>query len=578
MIRGWVAWITLGTGAAALAGCHSGGDDRGGAQRDVPVVWVDGFEHRLVVKFADDLDARAIGGSVELPDAGDSDRLEEVAEAHGMTFAPLLQIEPAALTMLSNVARSDLGAVVEAALPAGDRDTMLAAAADLRKLDFVEYVYLEALGLPPPADIDPASDDFTPMQGYRLDDSLGADAAQARGATGAGIKLLDCEYGWDLEHEDLVDIGATIEEGQTIPPFVFENDWDDHGTGVIGITSAVHNGYGVSGVVPDAELLLFPENSVEEGGRRADAIAAAILAASPGDVILLEMQAGGPGGGYCPAEIDPTIWDLVNAASYAGITVVAAAGNGSQDLDSEAYEEYRSRGDSGAIIVGAGASGARDAMGFSSFGARVNVHGWGENVVTTGYGDLAEFGGDEHQSYTAFFSGTSSASPMVASAAVSIQSAAAATTGRVLAPRQLRELMIQTGTPQAGGGHIGPMPNLAAALEALGGIEPQECGFWTKLWCALNDCPFCSDEEPAGCGDGSCGEGETAESCPEDCGGGGDGCGNQECDGDETADTCAEDCGCTAAGSCDGVAPSGCWCDAACSENGDCCPDVDVCG
>ena len=577
-MRNFAAWITLGVGAA-LAACGSSDDAGRGAERDVPVVWIDGYQHRLVVKFSNGRDARAVGGSVELADPADSDRLEEVADAHGISFSPLLRLDPQLLQRLSNAARSDFAAVVDGELPTGrgDRAAALAAAADLRTLDFVEYVYLEPLDVEPPADIDPVSDDFTAMQGYRLDSSLGADAALARGATGGGIKLMDCEYGWDLEHEDLAEIGAVLEPGQTVPPFVFENDWDDHGTGVIGMTSAVHNGYGVSGVVPDAELYLFPENSVEEGGRRSTAIGRAIGAASPGDVILLEMQTGGPGGGLGPAELDPTVWDLVNVASYLGVTVVAAAGNGSQDLDSKEYEEYRSRGDSGAIIVGAGASGGRTTMGFSTYGSRVNVHGWGQNVVTTGYGDLAEFGGDEHQSYTASFSGTSSASPMVASAAVSIQSATAAATGRVLAPRQLRQLLIDTGTPQEGGGHIGPMPNLAAAMDALGSIEPEPCDFWTNLWCQLNDCAFCGEPEESECGDDTCSADETPASCPEDCESG-EGCGNDSCDGDETADDCPQDCGCTAADACGDVAPSGCWCDAACTDNGDCCPDVDVCG
>ena len=59
-------------------------------------------------------------------------------------------------------------------------------------------------------------------------------------------------------------------------------------------------------------------------------------------------------------------------------------------------------------------------------------------------------------------------------------------------------------------------------------------------------------------------------------GGGGEGCGDGVCDGDETDATCAADCGCAAV-SCSGVSPFGCYCDAACSETGDCCADVDTC-
>jgi len=563
--------IAFGIGAAMAAGCQVDGQDGGGAQRDVPIVWVDGLVHRLVVKFADGQEARAIGGEVELADADASARLDELAAAHGMSFAPLLTADPDRLRSLSDLAGSDLAAVIAVDLPAPDRDTLLAAAEDLRGLDTVEYVYLEPLGVQPPGDIDPVSDDFSAMQGYQA--ALGADVAQASGANGSGIKLIDCEYGWDLAHEDLMDSGAAIEAGQTISQSTIANGWDDHGTAVLGMLAAGHNGYGVSGMLPAAQVLLFPEDSEEAGPRRAGAIGAAIAAASPGDVILLEMQTPGPGGDFGPAELDPTVWDLVDAATAAGITIVAAAGNGAQDLDSDAYQEYRSRGDSGAILVGAGASAGGGAMDFSTYGARVDVHGWGENVVTTGYGDLARFGNDDHQAYTAGFNGTSSASPMVAAAAVAIQSATAAATGRVLSPRQVRQLLIDTGTPQAGGGHIGPMPDLAAALAALADLEPEPCDFWTEYWCSLNDCSFCPPAEVV-CGDGACGGDETAITCPGDCS---DRiCGDSICDGEETAEGCPEDCGC-AAQSCGGVAPYGCWCDADCGSHGDCCPDVDVC-
>jgi hypothetical protein len=59
-------------------------------------------------------------------------------------------------------------------------------------------------------------------------------------------------------------------------------------------------------------------------------------------------------------------------------------------------------------------------------------------------------------------------------------------------------------------------------------------------------------------------------------GGGGGGCGDGVCDGDETDASCAADCGCAAV-SCDGIAPIGCYCDAACAQTGDCCADADSC-
>ena len=69
--------------------------------------------------------------------------------------------------------------------------------------------------------------------------------------------------------------------------------------------------------------------------------------------------------------------------------VVAAAGNGNQDLDGSLYNFYSNRGDSGAIIVGSGsASSSHRKISSSTFGSRVDVQAWGETVFTTGYGFL----------------------------------------------------------------------------------------------------------------------------------------------------------------------------------------------
>jgi hypothetical protein len=72
--------------------------------------------------------------------------------------------------------------------------------------------------------------------------------------------------------------------------------------------------------------------------------------------------------------------------------------------------------------------------------------------------------------YTDEFSGTSSASPMVAGAAVILEGAARANGGAPLPPAVLRELLRATGTPQAGDTdrQIGPRPDLARALDQLG--------------------------------------------------------------------------------------------------------------
>ncbi len=53
-------------------------------------------------------------------------------------------------------------------------------------------------------------------------------------------------------------------------------------------------------------------------------------------------------------------------------------------------------------------------------------------------------------------------------------------------------------------------------------------------------------------------------------------CGDRVCAGDEDDSTCPADCGCAATG-CTGIAPIGCYCDATCAAEGDCCEDAMTC-
>jgi hypothetical protein len=103
----------------------------------------------------------------------------------------------------------------------------------------------------------------------------------------------------------------------------------------------------------------------------------------------------------------------------------------------------------------------------------VNVQGWGHNVTTTGYGGLY-FAEGMNLLYTNGFNGTSSASPIVASAVASIEGIVEAETGLPAHPALVRALLERTGSPQQSGAfpvaqyHIGPRPDLRAATQRRG--------------------------------------------------------------------------------------------------------------
>jgi hypothetical protein len=107
---------------------------------------------------------------------------------------------------------------------------------------------------------------------------------------------------------------------------------------------------------------------------------------------------------------------------------------------------------------------------FTNYGSRIDAHGWGSQVVTTGYGDLQ--GGGPDQEYTSDFGGTSAASPMIVGAAACIQGVAGAVNEACLHPLQMRQLITDTGTPQGSDPrYIGPRPNIGAALESFFGTS-----------------------------------------------------------------------------------------------------------
>jgi hypothetical protein len=346
-----------------------------------------------------------------------------------------------------------------------------AVVAALQALPVVTDAYVQPAPAPPPA-----TPDFTPLQTYLRPAPEGVDRAYARrtlGGTGSRVRVVDIEYSWNQQHEDLRDArAALVPNGTPYDPFGDQN----HGTAVAGELVAADNGFGVTGVVSDTSLLLVNADNLERGYDLTGALALAASVTRPGDVILIEQQTTGPNGEFVPVEWVPDVYASIRALTSVGRHVVEAAGNGAQNLDDRSQFGWRfpdGKPDSGAIIAGAGENCAaphRARVSFSTYGRRVNLQGPGDCVVTTGYGGLYS-AGDITTSYTAGFSGTSSASPVVAAAVASVSSAFLAKTRRPIPPKVLRDVLAFTGTPQdtrADRGHIGPLPNLARALRILG--------------------------------------------------------------------------------------------------------------
>ena len=221
--------------------------------------------------------------------------------------------------------------------------------------------------------------------------------------------------------------------------------------------------------------------TIEFGFRTERAVSLATSASSPGDVILMENQTcvcnigcpyAGSQEGLGPSEWYRPVYDAIEIATARGIIVVAAAGNGSVDLDQNSCNNRCSiststtRGRSSSVRVEApiGVHTATPVTGAA----------WtcmpGETASSQPVTALCSIPGDIRQRYMQSFGGTSGASPMVASAVAIIQGILKARGQPPMKPRDVRSLLVTTGTPQGGGTgrHIGPRPNLVAAAKELG--------------------------------------------------------------------------------------------------------------
>ncbi|MBK8167725.1 MAG: VCBS repeat-containing protein [bacterium] len=360
-------------------------------------------------------------------------------------------------------------------------------AADLEALPGVHLAY----PVPLPQEL-PVPGSFVSLQRYLNPPApapAGINALYAwsqTGGNGAGVTVCDIEYDWNYNHLDVTKaLGSQLIAGCTDPFAGTATPSAPHGTGVVGVLASDSNGWGTTGINHGSSLLTCGSHyGPTPSWNLPGALQVAINALQAGDVILLELQWDSTfnpslkkfvpvewwGATNGMAQQQNAVYLAIQTAVALGIHVVEAGGNGNVDTGAMTWA-----GDSGAIIVGAGgtgltARGDRVRMGWSSYGPRFDLQGWGENVVTTGHNADLHSSEGLNLHYTQTFNGTSSASPVVAGAVACLQgwwAGLGQTTP--ITPAVMRAALRMTGTPQDSVGlkPIGPRPDLLAAITQL---------------------------------------------------------------------------------------------------------------
>jgi serine protease len=340
---------------------------------------------------------------------------------------------------------------------------------ELRSAQGVSHCYAQPAPAIPPTMLQ-APTDWTDTQDYFDAPTNGTHmyaVGSVLGARGRDVRMTDCEYDWVIDHEDLGLPSSRILGGTPI------GGWSDHGTAVLGEIWAQDNGFGMTGGTINCEVWMSTEYSSTFGFNPTQAIINATANSSADDVILLEMQTFGPGG-YCPEEWTQASFDAIQTATLAGIHVIEAGGNGGLDLDGPSFNNLFDLNvrDSGAVIVGAANSRQLTKSWFTSRGSRIDCQAWGDSIPTAGYGDLYNAAGTDTEDYTSDFGGTSGASPIVTSAAVSVIGAMKAHGMTPPSPLALRDAFRQTGTPQPASdipsGRIGSQPDMEELFDWFG--------------------------------------------------------------------------------------------------------------
>lgn len=272
---------------------------------------------------------------------------------------------------------------------------------DIEALDEVEYVAAdEKVGRLPDDEKDPDVVDIVELLGG---DEVPFSIQRVGGAYGgslAGIEVAVVDSGIDGDHPDLNVVASedfVAQSGGTPAP---NGDLNGHGTHCAGTIGAYADGEGVMGVAPGVALhgvRVLDENG---SGYWTDIVAGLEYVLDHPEIRVVNMSLGGPA--FPPGVEDP-MEEAIQRLHDAGVVVVIAAGNETQDTANVVPAGY----DIGLVVSAYDNAGGSDNgfAFFSNFGDEVDIAAPGVDIPSTypagGYAEL---------------SGTSMATPLVAGA------------------------------------------------------------------------------------------------------------------------------------------------------------------